>query len=72
MGNMSYCRFENTSSDLYDCVDALSNMEMRDGVLGEVSEYSGEWSALSEHERDAANEMKELCERYLEIFENLS
>lgn len=24
MGNMSYCRFENTHSDLRDCEDALS------------------------------------------------
>ena len=23
MGNMSYCRFENTSLDMSDCIDAL-------------------------------------------------
>lgn len=23
MANMSYCRFENTASDLYDCKEAL-------------------------------------------------
>lgn len=26
MGNMSYCRFENTASDLHDCVSALGDM----------------------------------------------
>jgi len=25
MGNMSYCRFENTSDDLQDCLDAIQN-----------------------------------------------
>ena len=25
MSNMSYCRFQNTSMDLGDCVDALEN-----------------------------------------------
>jgi hypothetical protein len=27
MGNMSYCRFENTARDLGDCVKALLNRE---------------------------------------------
>ena len=26
MGNMSYCRFENTSSDLQDCINAVGEM----------------------------------------------
>ena len=30
MSNMSYCRFENTSSDLADCVDAIRNGEVQD------------------------------------------
>ena len=25
MANMSYCRFENTSRDLEDCIDAIHN-----------------------------------------------
>ena len=25
MGNMSYCRFENTAQDLQDCVSAIEN-----------------------------------------------
>jgi len=34
MSNMSYCRFENTSRDLEDCVDALENNETEN-----LSEY---------------------------------
>jgi len=30
MGNMSYCRFENTARDLEDCVDALNNGHTED------------------------------------------
>ena len=30
MGNMSYCRFENTARDLADCVDALNNGHTED------------------------------------------
>ncbi len=28
MGNMSYCRFENTSRDLEDCIEAIENNEI--------------------------------------------
>jgi len=28
MGNMSYCRFENTARDLQDCVRAIENDEV--------------------------------------------
>jgi len=27
MGNMSYCRFENTASDLADCAEHMDEME---------------------------------------------
>lgn len=30
MGNMSYCRFENTARDLADCVQAINNGEIFD------------------------------------------
>lgn len=30
MGNMSYCRFENTAQDLADCVQAINNGEIFD------------------------------------------
>lgn len=52
MANMSYCRFENTYNDLHDCVDALENESFED---------------LSASEQQFAKEMRELCERYLEL-----
>ena len=30
MGNMSYCRFENTAQDLQDCVRAIENRDVYD------------------------------------------
>ena len=30
MGNMSYCRFENTARDLQDCVNAIDRGETED------------------------------------------
>ena len=33
MSNMSYCRFENTSRDLDDCIEAIEN--------GEINELNG-------------------------------
>jgi hypothetical protein len=33
MSNMSYCRFENTNSDVEDCFDAINN-----GVISSKSE----------------------------------
>ena len=32
MGNMSYCRFKNTSMDLQDCLEAIENNELDDLV----------------------------------------
>ena len=34
MGNMSYCRFENTAKNLRDCYNAIMN-----GETGEMSKY---------------------------------
>lgn len=58
MANMSYCRFENTNSDLADCVKAL------EGVIYDQEE-------ISEREWRYAKLMKEWCERYLEVFDDL-
>lgn len=46
MGNMSYCRFENTLSDLSDCQDAL----FEDGL-----------DDLSETELRAAKHLIQMC-----------
>ena len=42
MGNMSYCRFENTARDLRDCVQAIENGELDD---------------LSSYEKDGLEEL---------------
>ena len=47
MGNMSYCRFENTSRDLKDCLQAIENGELDD---------------LSSYEKDGLESLLEYCE----------
>lgn len=55
MANMSYCRFQNTASDLRDCVEALEEL---------VNDPEAE--PLSRDEADAADWMETLCRRYLD------
>jgi hypothetical protein len=59
MPNMSYCRFQNTSQDLRDCVDVLQ--EAYD--LPELD--------LSREELSSLKWMRELCEQFLEESERL-
>lgn len=56
MPNMSYCRFENTSGDLGDCVWALENEGLR--------------SLRSEYEKRGAERIYELCKEYIELYED--
>lgn len=46
MGNMSYCRFENTYSDLQDCYDALGEKSLDE---------------LSESEKKYAQRLIKMC-----------
>lgn len=46
MGNMSYCRFENTYGDLQDCYDALSEKDLDE---------------LSESEKKYAKKLIKMC-----------
>lgn len=57
MGNMSYCRFENTSNDLEDCIRALRD-------LIEDSEDD----LPSESEMSAMENMQSQCRRFLERY----
>lgn len=59
MSNMSYCRFENTSDDLLDCVNVMQEA----CTLEEMD--------LSEEETRSMNRMRKLCERFLEEYERL-
>lgn len=58
MANMSYCRFENTYQDLVDCVNALEDIA-----------YDGE--SISEREWRYAKRMRDLCEQFLETFDEI-
>ncbi len=51
MGNMSYCRFENTARDLVDCVNAINR--------GEIHE-------LNNYELDGLKDILDLAEQIVE------
>ena len=59
MANMSYCRFENTAGDLYDCVNAMQEEDTIEDM------------DLSEEELRAMKRMRKLCERFLEEYDRL-
>lgn len=59
MANMSYCRFRNTKIDLADCVYTLENIR------------NGEEEALSPEEYSASKRMYNLCQEYIQLFEEL-
>jgi hypothetical protein len=56
MANMSYCRFENTSRDLQDCLDAMAEREIND---------------MSDYEKRAFESMREQCEEYIRLFDEI-
>ncbi len=59
MANMSYCRFQNTASDLLDCVNTMQDEE----TLQDLD--------LSEEELRAMARMVKLCGRFVEEYERL-
>lgn len=54
MGNMSYCRFENTLRDLRDCRKDMSETDFYE---------------LSENEQEARNKLVALCKDISEQYE---
>ena len=56
MGNMSYCRFKNTSLDLGDCLDAIERGEIHD---------------LVDYEYEGIQDILDYCEAILEYREDL-
>jgi len=58
--NMSYCRFKNTASDLFDCVEAMADSE-------NILEMN-----LTNEERQSMAKMKEYCEYFLQEYERLT
>jgi len=55
MSNMSYCRMENTNSDLSDCVDAIENKGFH---------------SLSDDEKTEAKNLYEKCKDFIAAMEN--
>ena len=60
---MSYCRYQNTSKDLQDCIDALDNYDE------ELVEDEDGLTNLSNNERRAAEDLRQQCETYIRIFD---
>ena len=64
MGNMSYCRFENTARAMEDCINALNESE-ESHEQGDLSHYEIRGlKDLLEHARDII-EMEELIEEII-------
>ena len=55
---MSYCRFENTSRDLEDCIDALYN-------------YHEKCDNLSEYEIEALQSLSEQAKEIVDLKDNI-
>lgn len=66
MANMSYCRFENTSGDMSDCLNDL--MEAVDNGLS-FEQFMKNLS--SDYERNAVRRMAGLLQDMAEAFEQL-
>ena len=63
MGNMSYCRFENTAADLRDCLSAIHR--------GETDDLSSYEIAGLKNIMDMANELVEMEDNILELLDRL-
>ena len=58
MGNMSYCRFENTSKALQDCIEAIQN-------------HYEECTDLSRYELRALSDLLEQAEEIIDLSEEI-
>jgi hypothetical protein len=58
MSNMSYCRFQNTSGDLQDCLEVMQELIYN-------------WERLSQKELSAMHNMKLIAEEFLELYDDL-
>jgi hypothetical protein len=67
MGNMSYCRFENTFNDLEDCYHALHDVKRVQDLVDDSNEYErpfikrlvGMCADIVEEFGDEVSELKE-------------
>jgi hypothetical protein len=65
MSNMSYCRFQNTTQDLQDCIDAVDTM-----INNKGKDEDGE--TLSRNEENAMLEMIQQAKHFSEIASELA
>ena len=63
MGNMSYCRFENTAADLRDCLSAIHR--------GETDDLSSYEIAGLTNIMDMANELVKMEDDIIELLNRL-
>ncbi len=63
MGNMSYCRFENTAQDLQDCVRAIENGDVYDFSSYELNGFK-KLIRLAEELVNMDYETAEIIEHY--------
>ena len=56
MSNMSYCRFENTSNDLSECLDAI---------------YNGETDELNDYEQRGLRRILEIAKEIVGMEEDI-
>lgn len=67
MSNMAYCRFENTVSDMQDCLSAAHELRVENGNI--VDEHDEE---LNEYERRAIRQMVDVAAELSYILNNLA
>ena len=63
MGNMSYCRFENTLADMRDCLYALENgldvEELSDYEISALQDFADTASEIMAYEQRIENVIEE-------------
>jgi len=63
MGNMSYCRFENTLADMRDCLSALQNgldvEELSEYEISALRIFAGMAQAIADYEEQIENIIEE-------------
>ena len=63
MGNMSYCRFENTLADMHDCINALQNgldaEELSEYEIDALAEFADVARQIARYESNIHNVIEE-------------
>ena len=69
MGNMSYCRFENTQMDMRDCLNALEDgLDVEELSSYEISALRG-FADVAESIASRAQQIENVIEEYEQVKE---